>query len=141
MPDYLSRMIFENFNLPPDIALACVDKQGRYWITSDGRLLSVCRDSPRYLKFFDNGNGYLYVDFDNERHYLHRLLAVAFNQDKEKQKLIDSKNFDVHHLDFDKSNNSLENLCILTPKEHRAIHAQKNKLDREVCLLCQENTQ
>ena len=46
MPDYLNRMINEALTLPPNVALVSVDldQQGRYWITSDGRLLSVCRD-------------------------------------------------------------------------------------------------
>ncbi|MBR2507903.1 MAG: hypothetical protein IKB70_13715 [Bacilli bacterium] len=46
MPDYLNRMINEVLTLPPNVILASAgfDDNGRYWITSDGRLMSVCRE-------------------------------------------------------------------------------------------------
>jgi len=57
MVDYLNRMINEFLNLPKNIVLRSIDfdNDGRYWITSDGRLLSVCREKPRYKHFTDNG--------------------------------------------------------------------------------------
>jgi hypothetical protein len=44
MPDYVERVIVESFNLPPNVILKSLDEEGRYWITSDGRVLSVVRD-------------------------------------------------------------------------------------------------
>ena len=42
MPDYLNRMINEARKLPPDVALISLDDEGKYWLTTDGRWLSVC---------------------------------------------------------------------------------------------------
>ena len=127
MPDYLNRMIIEALTLPPNVSLRSLDfdEQGRYWITSDERLLSVCREQPIYKHFTDNGEGYYYTEIGGKKYYLHRLLALSFNQDQEKKKILDR--CEVHHLDFDRSNNSLGNLCILTPEKHRLIHTLWNR--------------
>ena len=105
-----------------------IDELGRYWITSDGRLLSVCGSVPVYRCFTDKGKRYLYVDINNKSYSLHRLLAITFNGDKNKEKILD--NCIVHHLDFDLSNNSLNNLCILTPEKHRAIHQIHRRIEK-----------
>lgn len=118
---YLTRAIEESFRQnKPVPMMKSIDQQGRYWITSDGRLLSVCGEVPLYRAFYDNGHGYLYVDINDNNYSLHRLLALSFNGDKEKEKIFN--NCEVHHFDFDRSNNSLNNLCILTPEKHRTIH-------------------
>ena len=132
MPDFLNRMIIEAFKLPPNTLLKSIDtdEQGRYWLLSDGRLLSVCREQPRYKVFTDNGNGYYYVDINGDRQYLHRLLAITFNTSQKKAKIIN--NCIVHHLDRDKNNNKLDNLCIMTSEKHRAIHRIWNKIDNGV---------
>ena len=134
MPDYLNRMINEVLNLPPNVSLVSVDfdSQGRYWLTSDGRLMSVCREQVRYKQFTDNGSGYYYVDINNVRKYLHRLLAISFNQSQEKKKILN--NCVVHHLDRDKNNNQLSNLCIMTRQKHQAIHNIWRKIDSGVIL-------
>lgn len=41
--------------------------------------------------------------------------------------------YEVHHIDFDKTNNRMSNLAILTPEEHDKIHDEEN--------LNQENNQ
>ncbi len=119
MPDYLNRMINEALSLPPSVALSQIDDQGRYWITSDGRVLSVCGNEPQYLNS-QYSDGYEKIKLNGKWHYIHRLLAISFNQSEEKRKI--TKNCIVHHLDRDTINNSLDNLCILTPEKHRAIH-------------------
>ena len=128
MPDYLNRMICEALSLPPSIALSSIDDQGKYWITSDGRVLSVCGDQPQYLKNNDNGKGYKKVKLNDEPYYLHRLLAICFNKSQEKKKLI--PNCEVHHLDRNKDNLRLDNLCIVSPEKHRAIHSIWGKIDK-----------
>ena len=127
MPDYLWRVIQESYNQPTPLTYRSVDidQQGKYWITSDGRLLSVCRSRPHWKRFTDNGEGYYYTVIGENKYYLHRLLALSFNQDEEKEKIKDR--CEVHHLDFDRSNNSLDNLCILTPEKHRIIHTLWNR--------------
>lgn len=128
MPDYLNRMIIEALKLPKNVILRSIDidEQGRYWITSDGKLLSVCREKPLYKRFYDNGEGYYYTEINGKKYYLHRLLALSFNQNQEKKKI---KNCVVHHLDRNKDNNNLSNLCIVSKDKHQAIHSIWNKLD------------
>lgn len=119
-PDYLARMIFEAVKLNPDTILKSLDDQGRYWITNDGQVLSVCRSLPLWKARIDNGNGYLYTEINGKKYYIHRLVAEAFAEDEEKKKNFSQK--EVHHIDVNKKNNNIVNLCILTPEEHREIH-------------------
>ena len=129
MPDYLNRMIIEALTLPPNVVLRSLDfdEEGRYWITSDERLLSVCRDQPRYKHFTDNGQGYYYTEIGNKKYYLHRLLALSFNQDQEKEPI--KETLEVHHLDRNRDNNSLNNLTLVSKKKHQAIHSIWRKID------------
>lgn len=47
------------------------------------------------------------------------------------------KGYDIHHVDFDKANNDISNLQMLTRKEHKQIHAAR--LNHEfVCEMCGE---
>lgn len=129
MPDYLERIIRIALELPEDVILKSVDldEQGRYWITTDGRLLSVCREKPLFKKFKDNGKGYYQTRINGKEYYLHRLLAFAFNKDKTKDFF--NKELVVHHLDRNKYNNNLNNLCIVSKDKHQAIHSIWGKLD------------
>lgn len=127
MPDYIERVILESFKLPSDIILKSIDEAGRYWITSDGRVLSVVRNQPRYKHFTDNGEGYLYTEIDGKKQYLHRLLALSFNTDPRKEPI--KNTMEVHHLDRDRANNELSNLCLLSKEDHRKIHDIWRKLD------------
>lgn len=127
MPDYVERVIRESFNLPDNVIMKSIDEEGRYWITSDGRVLSVVREQPRYKHFTDNGEGYLYTEIDGKKQYLHRLLALTFNADKEKEPI--KYSLEVHHLDRNRANNDLSNLCLLTKERHRQIHDIWRKLD------------
>jgi len=46
MPDYLNRMINEALYLPSNVVLKSIelDEEGRFWMLSNGELLSVCRN-------------------------------------------------------------------------------------------------
>ena len=134
MSVYLERAENIAASLPPNVIMTCLkmDRQGRYWMISDGILLSVCRDEERYKHFSDNGKGYMKTEIGDKTYYLHRLLALSFNADetKDKFKNNDYKECEIHHLDRDKSNNTLPNLTILTKKKHQAITNFWNKLDK-----------
>lgn len=71
------------------------------------------------IKPTDNGNGYLIVQLrkDNARHnhYVHRLVASHFISDI-------PQGYVINHKDFNKSNNNVENLEIVTQKEN-VLHA------------------
>lgn len=123
MPDYLCRVIEQSFKMPPDVimkSLDICDNEGRFWITSNGDVISFCRPDALFKVFGDNGDGYIQVNINNRNYYIHRLMALSFNADEKKKKIYN--NCEIHHLDRNKSNNKLENLCILTPEKHQAIH-------------------
>lgn len=128
MPDYRERMLKVCKDLPENVLIRQIDEQGRYWLLSDGRLLSVCREQPIFKQFYDNGDGYLQTDIGNRKYYLHRLLALYFNADEEKEQI--KQSCDIHHLDRNKHNNNLSNLCIVSKERHQDIHNLWNKLDK-----------
>ena len=114
MPDYLNRMVNQLFKIPRNIILKSldIDEQGRFWILSNGDVLSVVRDEAHYMTFTDNGRGYKYTRINGKNYYKHRLLAFAFTPDKIKRQFMDF--LEVHHIDRDRQNNSLDNLCIIS---------------------------
>ena len=61
----------------------------------------------------------------------HRLIADKYLLDEFNSVEINghrylSKKFDVHHIDFNRLNNNIENLCILTKADHRLFHNKIN---------------
>lgn len=70
----------------------------------------------------------------------HRLVAEKYLLTKENSIEIDGKRYlkneyVVHHLDFDRQNNKIENLKIMLRSEHGTLHANLNKKDdfKEYC--------
>ena len=79
--------------------------EGLYAITSCGKVWSY--KTKKFLKPYGNKNGYLRVDLrkDKERkHFLiHRLVAEAYIPNPNNYETVD-------HIDFDKTNNCVNNL-------------------------------
>ena len=50
------------------------------------------------------------------------------------------KGYDVHHWDFDKDNNDISNLVLLTRKEHALLHGRNLSEDRKVKMRENINT-
>jgi hypothetical protein len=79
--------------------------EGKYSITSDGRVLSHIKG--RFMVYSTNWLGYkavtLQLSGKARYRYVHRLVAQAFIDKPE------DKN-EVNHIDGDKTNNSIENL-------------------------------
>lgn len=98
---------------------------GIYKISNLGRVKSLTGYEARILKTTRNLKGYLRVDIIQEKQratkLVHRLVAAAF--------LMQPHNIDmqIHHKDFDNTNNKADNLQWLTPKEHKEIHLKRNK--------------
>ena len=66
----------------------------------------------------------------------HRLLAEKYLMTDEQSIEVNGKKYlkpelDVHHIDQDKSNNSIDNLIIVSKKEHRKIHNKLDPRDRD----------
>lgn len=101
------------------------DFEGYYQVSNLGRIRSVERtilksnnriqvSKSKILKPFDNGSGYLVVHLrrENKRYvkYVHRLVCGTF--------LGKIEGFDINHNNFDKKDNSADNLSVMTRKEN-----------------------
>ena len=92
---------------------------GRYFVSSQGRVLSLCLDGYKLLKPFICGDGYCYVDLRKDgkdiKCRVHRLVAEAFIDNPEAKRV-------VHHIDKNRQNNRVSNLQWLTDEEHNKAH-------------------
>ena len=87
--------------------------EGLYAITSCGKIWSYYKNN--FLNPYDNGDGYLKVDLykDGKKHSyrLHRLVADAYLPNPNRLP-------EVHHIDANKANNSVNNLQWITKKDN-----------------------
>ena len=108
--------------------------EGIYQISNKGNVRRltfvnnvVSKSKIHPIKPTDNGNGYLIVGLKingtRKNHYIHRLVADAFCPKRRGAKV-------VNHIDFDKYNNTADNLEWCTQKQnvqassHRMNHAK-----------------
>ena len=107
-----------------------------YEVSSLGNVRRVLKSGKtKELKAVDNGNGYmrlnLYFNGRQCKKYIHRLVAEAF--------LSNSKQLpEVHHIDHDKTNNTLSNLQWVTSEEnnsHKVVHYRKLKVRSNVRVI------
>lgn len=71
------------------------------------------------------------------RVFEHRLVAEKYLLDDMNSCVINGirylkKDYDVHHIDFNKLNNSPENLCVMRKGDHVAFHNSLHKIVRDV---------
>lgn len=91
---------------------------GRYYISNFGRLISVTkRRGVHVLENVNKKGGYLSVVLEGENGFiytrLHRLVYEAFVGEIPK-----GHKFHIHHKDHNKQNNRVDNLELVTAKEH-----------------------
>lgn len=51
-----------------------------------------------------------------------------------------SKDMVIHHIDFNSLNNNIENLQMMSRKEHTKLHNSKNKSDEQIKLEIKERS-
>lgn len=109
-----------------------IDKRGRYYISSLGRVKSYKGAKAKLLKPYKNQRGYWRVDIilDTRRTYLiHRLVADAFLVN-DNPKVKDT----VDHIDGNKDNNSLSNLRYLSRGDNVRAYQERRKVARNNAL-------
>ncbi len=74
--------------------------------------------------------GYCSIVFKQKRYLVHRIVAEAFLPEYEER-----RSLQVHHIDFNKSNNAVSNLMCLEHKAHQKLHKQKYAYTK-VCVIC-----
>ena len=96
----------------------------RYFISTEGRVLSLCMDGYKLMHPFICGDGYYYVDLRKDgkdlKSSVHRLVAEAFIDNPEDKPI-------VHHRDTNRRNNKASNLQWMTEAEHAAAHLKINQ--------------
>lgn len=103
---------YENFYLISDCGNVWSSEKNIYKSHAQWGRGEYAHYAGKPIKSSDNGNGYLYVTLKNngvrKNHYVHRLVAEAFIGE------ISGKV--INHLDYNKKNNSVENIEITTQK-------------------------
>lgn len=96
----------------------------RVWRSGRPKLRKIQqRDKSGYLRINLAGAG---TPSGRATRLIHTLVYEAFNGPR-------AGGMDIHHIDGDKYNNRPENLILLSPSDHVALHAQEG-------LLCQNRT-
>lgn len=67
------------------------------------------------IQFVADGKGY-YRELGNFKNLMHRYVWTWYNGNI-------PKGYEIHHIDFDRSNNNISNLQLVSRSEHRRIHA------------------
>ena len=106
----------------------------KYYVSYDGQIVRKTKKGYRKLKPYKNENGYNRVDImfitqDNQRKrktmLLHRIVAQAFI-DNDNPEVKDT----VHHIDYDKNNNSVANLQYISLRENIQLAKEREKQKR-----------
>lgn len=77
--------------------------KGKYFVSDLGRVKSIKKSGEYILKPSKNTRGYLFINIQGKSVMIHRLVAGAFITKP-------NDKFEVNHKDFDKTNNSKNNL-------------------------------
>ena len=94
-----------------------------YFISSKGRVISLCNRLPRILKAF-MCNGYLCVSICGHDRRINRLVAMAYLDNPENKPI-------VHHKNHIKTENTRENLMWATHSENTTAYFDSKKQTQE----------
>ena len=102
---------------------------GLYMVSNFGRVKSLNFNhtgEEKIMTPYKNKYGYfqveLWKDGKTSQPYVHVLVALAFIPMPEKYYGIPIEKMDVHHINFIRDDNRVENLVWLTKKEHHTLH-------------------
>ena len=107
----------------PKVIKDVVNFECNYTISVNGEIISKPRKGgnnsvikPKVMQPFDNGTGYLQVNLTNsfgvrKKYYVHRLVYETFIGPI-------PDGYEIDHIDCNKTNNSIDNLQLLTRKEN-----------------------
>ena len=96
-----------------------------YFISNYGRIKSYKYYNAILLKPVDNGKGYYRIDINGRKQLLHKLVIELFNYN------LATKDYDIHHKDHNKKNNSLSNLEYIRKDIHRYIENEYRRTQRK----------
>lgn len=91
-----------------------------YRISNYGRIKKCDCYNAIITQGSPNSLGYLQIQINRKKYYIHRLVAEYFLENPENKP-------QVHHKDGCRINNSANNLIYLTPEEHRQEHRKMAK--------------
>jgi hypothetical protein len=108
----------------------------RSYMKKDGWAGYKVTDTPHLMSTIPNGNGYMYVTLSKgckrENKYIHRLVAEAFIGDI-------PQGYVINHIDYDKANNQVGNLEIVTQRQnvgysrHKMCKPRKRDANAYIC--------
>lgn len=116
-------------DLQGEIWKEIADTEGKFYVSNKGRVKSYCGMKARILKPTITQKGYKrlqIIKFGKKLNkFIHTLVLETFKGQPPKQDM------EIHHKDFNKLNNCIENLEYLTIKEHVEIHNRARKEIKE----------
>lgn len=130
-----------------EIWKSIIDYEGKYEVSSLGNIRSLDRyvetknNSKRFvrgvvMKPQKVGVGYYQVKIAGKARYVQQLVAESF------LKFRTGTGKEVHHIDYDKSNNSVDNLMVVS-RSYNMIDSfnhygsnNNNRKERSYCLIC-----
>jgi hypothetical protein len=91
--------------------------EGIYQVSNLGNVKSLIGNNEKMLKLCRNGGGYstvnLYFNKNMKTRTIHQLVAEAFlNHKPSRYQLV------INHIDFNRANNNVENLEVITTREN-----------------------
>lgn len=97
--------------------------EGLYMVSDKGNVYSIVK--KRLRKIDVNPKGYCTITLSNNKKKKHKgihyWVALAFIPNPENKP-------EVHHIDYNKTNNSVENLMWVTTQEHADMHPERYRI-------------